>query len=151
MLVIRNPADFQNYVGKTLGTSDWRTVDQKTIDQYADLSGDHQWIHVDVERAKKESPGGKTIAHGYLVLTLISTLAPKIWTVEKRSRALNYGLNRLRFTGVVPVDSRIRLKHGVKTVEPMQGGYRIVFDVTVEVEGSEKPALVAEQVIAYFD
>lgn len=151
MLVIKNPADFQNYVGKTLGTSDWRTVDQKTIDQYADLSGDHQWIHVDVERAKRESPGGKTIAHGYLVLTLISTLAPKIWTVEKRSRALNYGLNRLRFTGVVPVDSRIRLKHGVKTVEPMQGGYRIVFDVTVEVEGSEKPALVAEQVIAYFD
>jgi acyl dehydratase len=151
MLVIKNPADFQNYVGKTLGTSEWRTVDQKTIDQYADLSGDHQWIHVDVERAKRESPGGKTIAHGYLVLTLISTMAPKIWTVEKRSRALNYGLNKLRFTGVVPVDSRIRLRHGVKSVEPMEGGFRIVFDVVVEVEGAAKPALVAEQVIAYFN
>jgi len=151
MLVIKNPADFQNYVGKSLGTSDWRVVDQDTIDKYADLSGDHQWIHVDVERAKKESPGGKTIAHGYLVLTLISTMAPKIWTVEQRSRALNYGLNKLRFTGVVPSGSRIRLNHGVKSVEPMEGGFRIVFDVIVEVEGSTKPAMVAEQVIAYFN
>jgi len=102
MQVIKDPADFQNYAGKRLGVSEWRSVDQALIDQYAELSGDHQWIHVDVERCKREAPGGKTIAHGYLVLSIMSLMAPQIWTVAKRSRALNYGLNKLRFTGTVP-------------------------------------------------
>ena len=151
MLVIKDPADFQNYAGKRLGVSEWRTVDQDMINKYADLSGDHQWIHVDVERAKREAPGGKTIAHGYLVLSIMSLMAPQIWTVEKRSRALNYGLNKLRFTGAVPSGSRVRLNQGIKAVEPMEGGFRTIFDSVVEVEGQEKPALVAEQVIAYFN
>ena len=151
MQVIKDPADFQNYAGKHLGVSEWRTVDQALIDKYAELSGDHQWIHVDVERCKREAPGGKTIAHGYLVLSIMSLMAPQIWTVAKRSRALNYGLNKLRFTGTVPSGSRVRLKQGIKSVEPIENGFRVSFDSVVEVEGQERPALVAEQVIVWFN
>jgi len=102
MIELERPADLAQYVGKEIGVSDWFTVDQAIIDKFADATGDHQWIHVDVGRAKREMPGGKTIAHGYLTLSLVPRLGQTIYRVKKRSRGLNYGSNRIRFTGQVP-------------------------------------------------
>ena len=109
MIEVERPADLAQYIGKEIGVSDWFTVDQAIIDKFAEATGDHQWIHVDVERAKREMPGGKTIAHGYLTLSLVPRLAATLYRVNKRSRGLNYGSNRVRFTGQVPAGSRIRL------------------------------------------
>ncbi len=110
MIEVERPADLAQYVGKEIGVSDWFTVDQAIIDKFAEATGDHQWIHVDVERAKREMPGGKTIAHGYLTLSLVPRLAATLLRVRKRSRGLNYGSNRVRFTGQVPAGSRVRLR-----------------------------------------
>lgn len=99
MLVIEKPSDLKNYVGKELGVSDWLTVDQERIDKFADATGDHQWIHVDVERAKRELPTRNTIAHGYLTLSLIAGL--KTYEIKNRSRGINYGSNKVRFTSVI--------------------------------------------------
>ena len=151
MLELERPADLAQYVGKEIGVSDWFTVDQEIIDKFADATGDHQWIHVDVERAKREMPGGKTIAHGYLTLSLVPRLAQTIYRVKKRSRGLNYGSNRIRFTGQVPAGSRIRLRQKIRAVDPVEGGVRITSESTVEVEGSERPALVAETISMQFD
>ena len=145
MLILDTPRDFLQHVGRTLGPSDWITVDQAMIDKFAEATGDRQWIHVDVERAKREMPGGKTIAHGYLTLSLIPRMAPMLLEVRKRSRGLNYGSNSIRFTNVVPAGSRIRLRQTIKSVDEVKGdGYRITSEMVVEVEGQERPALVAE-------
>ena len=145
MLVVQTPQDLKQHIGKTLGPSDWLTVDQPMIDKFAEATGDHQWIHVDVERAKKEMPGGKTIAHGYLTLSLLPRLSPQLLKVEKRKRGLNYGSNKIRFTNTVPAGSRIRLKQTIKNVEDVEGnGVRITSELVIEVEGQERPALVAE-------
>jgi acyl dehydratase len=115
------------------------------IDKFADATGDHQWIHVDVERAKKELPGGKTIAHGYLTLSLLPRLAPTLMKVEKRRRGVNYGSNRVRFTAPVPAGARIRLKQRLVKVEPVEdNGFRITSEMTMEVEANSRPAMVAE-------
>ena len=151
MLEIERPADLAAYVGKEIGVSEWFTVDQAIIDKFADATGDHQWIHVDVERAKREMPGGKTIAHGYLTLSLVPRLAQTIYRVKHRSRGLNNGSNRVRFTGPVPAGSRIRLRQKIKAVEPVEGGVRITSENTVEVEGADRPALVAEIISMQFD
>ena len=151
MLEIERPADLSAYVGREIGTSDWFTVDQAIIDKFADATGDHQWIHVDVERAKREMPGGKTIAHGYLTLSLVPRLAATIYRVKHRSRGLNYGSNRVRFTGPVPAGTRIRLHLKIKAVEPVEGGVRVTSESSVEVEGAERPALVAETIGVVFD
>jgi acyl dehydratase len=151
MLEIERPADLAQYVGKEIGVSEWFTVDQEIIDKFAAATGDHQWIHVDVERARREMPGGKTIAHGYLTLSLVPRLAQTIYRVKKRSRGLNYGSNRIRFTGQVPAGSRIRLRQRIKSVEPVDGGVRITSENTVEVEGVARPALVAETISMQFD
>ena len=146
MLEVERPADLPQYVGKEMGVSDWYTVTQEQIDKFADATGDHQWIHVDVERAKKEMPGGKTIAHGWLTLSLVPRLASTIYRVKHRSRGLNYGANRVRFTGMVPAGSRIRLRLKIKAVDPVEGGMRVTSESTMEVEGSDRPALVAETI-----
>jgi acyl dehydratase len=151
MLELERPGDLAQYVGKEIGVSDWFTVDQTLIDKFADATGDHQWIHVDVERAKREMPGGKTIAHGYLTLSLVPRLGQTIYSVKQRSRGLNYGSNRVRFTGQVPAGSRIRLRQKIKSVDPVKGGVRITSESTVEVEGAAKPALVAEIISMQFD
>ena len=151
MLELERPGDLAQYVGKEIGVSDWFTVDQAIIDKFADATGDHQWIHVDVERAKREMPGGKTIAHGYLTLSLVPRLGQTIYRVKRRSRGLNYGSNRIRFTGQVPAGSRIRLRQKIKSVEPVEGGVRITSESTVEVEGASRPALVAEIISMQFD
>jgi acyl dehydratase len=145
MLTVETPKDLKQHIGKTLGPSDWITVDQAMIDKVAEATGDHQWIHVDVERAKKEMPGGKTIAHGYLTLSLLPRLAPTLLKVNKRKRGINYGSNKIRFTNPVPAGSRIRLKQTIKAVEDVpDNGVRITSEMVIEVEGQERPALVAE-------
>ena len=145
MLKVEKPSDLLQHVGETLGPSEWLTVTQEVIDKFADATGDHQWIHVDVERAKKELPGGKTIAHGYLTLSLLPRLAPTLMMVEKRRRGVNYGSNRVRFTAPVPAGARIRLKQRLVKVEPVEdNGLRITSEMTMEVEGNTRPAMVAE-------
>ncbi len=145
MLKVEKPSDLLQHVGETLGPSEWLTVTQEMIDKFADATGDHQWIHVDVERAKKEMPGGKTIAHGYLTLSLLPRLAPTLMKVEKRRRGLNYGSNRVRFTAPVPAGARIRLRQKLLKVEPVEdNGFRVTSEMTMEVEGNSRPAMVAE-------
>ncbi len=152
MIEIERPADLTQYIGSEIGVSDWFTVDQAIIDKFAEATGDFQWIHVDVERAKREMPGGKTIAHGYLTLSLVPRLAQTIYRIRRRSRGLNYGSNRIRFTGQVPAGSRIRLRQKIKSVEPVEGGgVRITTENSVEVEGAARPALVAETISVLFE
>jgi acyl dehydratase len=151
MRLVDKPADMDALVGTALGTSDWLTVTQTMIDKFAEATGDHQWIHVDVERAAKEMPGGKTIAHGYLTLSLLPQMIAGIYRIEHRSRSLNYGSNRVRFTAPVPAGARIRAQAVLKAAEPVTGGRRLTTEVTVEVEGSDRPALVAEVLTMTFD
>src|SRR5712664_1544990 len=144
-LKVEYAKDLLKLVGRELGPSEWVTVDQAMIDKFADATGDHQWIHVDVERAKKEMPGGKTIAHGFLTLSLVPRMAATLVTITKRSRGINYGSNKVRFTSPVPAGSRIRLKQTIKNVEDVpDNGVRITSEMVIEVEGQERPALVAE-------
>ncbi len=151
MLEVERPADMKAHIGKTLGTSEWVTVDQPMINAFADATGDHQWIHVDIERAKKEMPGGKTIAHGFLTLSLLPRLMAGIYRIRNSSRGINYGSNKVRFTAPVPAGTRVRLRQALKAVEDIKGGVRLISDCTVELEGSEKPAVVAEFISLAFD
>ena len=144
MLKLETPKDLLEHVGQELGPSEWLTVTQEMIDKFAEATGDHQWIHVDVERARKEMPGGKTIAHGYLTLSLVPRLAATLTRVKKRSRGVNYGSNKVRFINPVPAGARIRLRQRIKNVEDITGGVRVTSEMTVEIEGQDKPALVAE-------
>ena len=134
--------------GLPIGSSDWLTVTQQMIDAFAALTGDRQWIHVDVERARRDAPGGATIAHGYLLIGLIGVLQPQIFTVACPT-VLNYGMNKLRFLSAVPSGSRVRLAQAVKSAEQVKGGWRIEFASTLEVEGQERPAFAADIVFQY--
>lgn len=151
MLVVDQPKDLKEYVGKELGVSDWVTVDQEMIDKFADATGDHQWIHVDVERAKRELPIGNTIAHGYLTLSLVPRMAPQIMRIKNRSRGLNYGSNKIRFTGMVPAGSRIRMRSKLKSCEDVKGdGVQIITEVQIEREGEDRPVMIGELIgLAY--
>jgi acyl dehydratase len=151
MLTVDRPADLKAHIGEDLGTSEWVLVDQTMIDKFADATGDHQWIHVDVERAKREMPGGKTIAHGYLTLSLVAMLSAQTHDIRHRSRGINYGSNRVRFTAPVPSGSRVRLHQTLVNVEDIQGGVRITCESQMEVEDSSRPALVAETISLAYD
>ena len=143
MLEIESPEHLKNYVGKELGVSDWITVDQERINKFAEATGDHQWIHVDVERAKRELPTKNTIAHGYLTLSLIAGLPT--YKIANSSRGINYGSNKVRFTNMVPAGSRVRLRQKLLSVEETKdGGFRTTTESTIEIEGQQRPALVAE-------
>jgi len=146
MLELETVADLKPYVGKPVGTSDWLTIDQQRIDDFARVSGDDNWIHVDVERAKRELPGGKTMAHGMLTLSLVTYLGGRILRVRQRSRGINYGSNKVRFTAPVVCGARIRLHRTLEKYEPIEGGARLTFGNRMEIEGEEKPALVAETI-----
>jgi acyl dehydratase len=142
---VETPKDMLAYVGKEVGVSDWVTVTQERINQFADATGDHQWIHVDVEKAKKELPGGKTIAHGFLTLSLIPMLSHDILRIRKVVRGLNYGCNKVRFTNMVPAGARVRGRQKLIAADPMEGnGLRLTNQMTIEIEGQDKPACVAE-------
>lgn len=132
-------------VGEQLGTSDWVTVEQKQIDTFAEATGDHQWIHVDAERAK-DGPFGGTIAHGYLTLSLLPVFSAQVYKVENVKMGINYGLNKVRFTSPVPVNSRLRGSFELLEVSEVKDALQVVNKVTVEIEGSERPACVAEWV-----
>lgn len=151
MLEVETPADMDGHVGTVLGVSEWVAVTQAMIDTFAEATGDHQWIHVDTERAAREMPGGKTIAHGYLTLSLLPRLSQDIFAIRRRSRGVNYGLNRVRFTAPVPAGARIRLRSALKASDPVPGGRRLTFEATVEIEGTARPALVAETMALYFE
>ncbi len=151
MLEVETPAGMKAHIGQLIGTSDWVLVDQARINAFADATGDHQWIHVDTERAAREMPNGKTIAHGYLSLSLIPMFSYTLWSVQKTSQLINYGANKIRFTSMVPVGSRVRLAMTLKAAEDAKGGVRLFFDCVVEIEGSDKPALVAEVIFMAFD
>jgi acyl dehydratase len=151
MLEVERPADMAAYAGKELGTGEWLTVDQAMIDRFAEATGDHQWIHIDVERAKREMPGGKTIAHGYLTLSLLPRLSQSIWRIAKRSRGINYGSNKIRFLNPVAAGSRVRLVQTLRAAEPIEGGQRLIFEAKVEIEGEARPALIAETIALVFD
>lgn len=145
MRSIDTPQDMKRHIGEDFGVSEWVTIDQATIDKFAEATGDHQWIHVDVERAAREMPNGKTIAHGFLTLSLVPRLSQTIWKIEKRGRGINYGLNKVRFTAPVPVDARVRLRQKLLAADDVKdNGVRLTFENTVEIEGSSQPALVAE-------
>lgn len=150
-VIVQRAADLVAYVGRPLGTSDWVVVDQARIDAFAQLTGDDHWIHVDVERAAREMPQGRTIAHGFLLLALIPFLQRGIHTIRERGKGLNYGCNRVRFTAPVPVDSRVRLHQTLKECVPVQGGTRLTFESTVEIAGHDRPALVADTLLQVFD
>ncbi|MBV9331215.1 MAG: MaoC family dehydratase [Alphaproteobacteria bacterium] len=132
--------------GQEIGVSDWMEISQARINQFADATGDHQWIHVDVERAKKEMPGGKTIAHGYLTLSLIPGLTGGMLRIEGVSRGINYGSNKVRFTNMVPVGSRVRARQKLIAAEPRGGGMQLTNEVTIEIEGQDRPACIAETI-----
>ncbi|MEX2145690.1 MAG: MaoC family dehydratase [Candidatus Rokuibacteriota bacterium] len=144
-LTVESPKELLKHVGKELGPSEWFTVEQAQIDRFAEATGDHQWIHVDVARAAREMPGGKTIAHGFLTLALVPRMAATLLHVARRSRGLNYGSNKVRFTSAVPAGGRIRLRQRLAEVVEVAGdGVRITSEMSVELEGSDRPALVAE-------
>jgi acyl dehydratase len=136
--------------GEHLGYSDWREVTQDEVNLFADATGDHQWIHVDPERAAKESPFGTTIAHGYFTLSLAPTLLSQLMTVSGVTYGLNYGCNKVRFTSPVPIGSRIRAGARLKSVEDHAGGVQVAMEVVFELENQEKPACVAEVVYRYY-
>ena len=145
MRIIDTPADMKKLIGEDMGVSEWVLIDQATIDKFAEATGDHQWIHVDVERSKKEMPGGKTIAHGFLTLSLVPRLSATIWKIERRSRGVNYGLNKLRFTAPVPVGSKVRLRQKLLAADDVKdSGVRLTFENTIEIEGATQPALISE-------
>ena len=140
-----HPSEMQKHVGEEIGVSDWVEITQERINLFADATGDHQWIHVDVERAKKDMPGGKTIAHGFLTLSLIPMLNSQISHINNVRNGINYGCNKVRFTSPVQAGSKVRARAKLIAADPMdKGGVRLTNQVTIEIEGQDRPACVAE-------
>ena len=136
-------SELQSLIGHTLGSSDWITIDQQRINQFAEATGDHQWIHIDPERAAA-GPFGTTIAHGFLTLSLLPEMGATAFDVKDVRMGVNYGLNRVRFTAPVPVDSRVRGHFKLIAYEVIEGGAQVTVEVSMEREGSPKPVCVAE-------
>jgi len=147
--VFENPADLKGAVGKHLGTSDWLEITQDRIDKFAEATGDHQWIHVDPERAAK-GPFGATIAHGYLTQSLVNMFLPKIVDVRGISMGVNYGTDKVRFPAPVLVGSRVRGSAELIGVEEVKGGFQATIRVTVEIEGSDRPGCVVDTISRYY-
>jgi acyl dehydratase len=147
--VFESPRDLAKAVGQQLGHSDWLEITQERIDQFAEATGDHQWIHTDPERAK-QGPFGATIAHGYLTQSLVNLFLPQIVEVRGISMGVNYGADRLRFPAPVPVGSRIRGSAELLEVEEIKGTVQTKVRVTVEIEGSDRPACVIDTISRYY-
>ena len=147
--VFNSPAELADAVGTRLGESEWLTVDQDRINLFADATGDHQWIHIDADKAK-DGPFGATIAHGYLTLSLAAYFLPQIIDVKGIAMGVNYGCNKVRFPSPVRVGSRVRGVGELLQLEDVQGGQQATIRVTIEIEGSEKPACVADTVSRYY-
>jgi acyl dehydratase len=149
--VINGIAGLKELVGTHLGYSDYLEITQERVNLFADATGDHQWIHVDPERAKAESPFGGPIAHGYLTVSLGPVLAPQIMRVENVKMAVNYGCGKVRFPSPVPVGSKLRLGAELTNVEDIPGGAQVYMTFTFEVEGADKPACVSEVIFRYYE
>jgi acyl dehydratase len=144
MLELASLRDLKGRVGEEVVVSDWLEMTQERINGFAEATGDHQWIHVDPERARRESPFGVPIAHGFLTLSLLSKFLGESVRFSQSKMGVNYGINRLRFTAPVPVGARIRARLSVKRIEELQSGVQVTWAVVLEREGSDKPCLVAE-------
>jgi acyl dehydratase len=142
-------AEVPGWVGRDLGSTDWILVDQGRIDQFARATGDHQWIHVDPERAAA-GPYGATIAHGYLTLSLANLFLPQLLSIPDAGRGVNYGVDRARFPAVVRVGSRVRGRGSVAAAEPSGSGVHVVVRVTIEIEGSDRPACVVDTISRFY-
>ncbi|MGI6242542.1 MAG: MaoC family dehydratase [Prevotella sp.] len=149
-LIINSFEEFATYVGKSLGISDWLEVDQERINNFADATLDHQWIHVDVERAKKESSYKNTIAHGYLTLSLLPHMWNEIIQVNNLKMMVNYGMDKMRFGLPVITGSRIRLNAKLNKIEDLRGTCKAYIGFTIDIEGQRKPALKGEAQFLYF-
>ena len=143
--------ELQGRVGEELAVSDWVEITQERVDRFAEATGDHQWIHVDVERARRDSPFGGTIAHGYLTLSLLAGFAASCFDYSASRMGVNYGLNRVRFTDPVPTGSRLRARFTLAALERISGGMQLTFSVVMEREGSAKPVMVAETISRRYD
>ncbi|CAD6525929.1 putative enoyl-CoA hydratase 1 [Paraburkholderia hiiakae] len=143
-------ADLQPLVGEPIGTSEWLLIDQARVNQFADATGDHQWIHVDAERAK-EGPFGGTIAHGFLTLSLLPAFFATAFKINDVRSGLNYGLDKVRFIAPVPVGRRLRANFRLAAFDDLgNGGAQVKFEMTVECEGAQKPACIAESIMRLF-
>ncbi|MBS7705026.1 MaoC family dehydratase [Chelatococcus asaccharovorans] len=151
MLTVDHAMDFNAHAGRPIGSSQWFAITQKNIDDFARLSGDDNWMHTDPVRAGRDMPGGRTIAHGVYILSLIPWLQREIFEIRRRGRGFNYGYERVRFLAPVPVGSRVRLTMTPVQATSQASGTRIEIDSTVEIEGSDKPALVARSIILIED
>lgn len=147
MLTVEHALDLSKLSGSVLGRSNWVMITQRMITDFAALTGDDHWIHVDAERAEREMPDGRTIAHGVFLLGLIPRLQREIYVIHSRGRGLNYGYDRIRFITPVPVESRVRLKQTLIEATPHKAGTRIVTEAEMEVEGAKRPAIVARNIL----
>ena len=150
MTRIDDIAKLRDRIGQELAVSDWLEITQERINQFAEATGDHQWIHVDPARAARESPFKTTIAHGFLTLSLVSTLARTAMSYPPLRLAINYGVNRVRFVSPVPSGARIRGRFSPASVEESGGGIQVTWSAVVECEGSDKPSCIAEWIVRYF-
>ena len=151
MIVYKTVNDLENLVSQEIGVSDWVLIEQNRINQFAESTGDFQWIHVDPEKAKS-GPFGTTIAHGFLTLSLLPALMNGAFQIEKFSAALNYGLDKVRFPSPVPVGSRLRGKFQLASWEKIEGnGAQLKLNMTIECEGSSKPACIAEPIVRFYN
>jgi len=148
--MIQNLEELKKMVGQEIGVSDWHPVTQQAINLFADATLDHQWIHIDVERAKRESPFKGPIAHGYYTLSLAPYLLANVMDIQEKKMGVNYGLNKLRFTSPVPIPSKVRVRATLASIEEIKGGVQATFNLQFEVEGKDKPACVAEAIYRYY-
>ena len=142
--------DLDGLVGQEVGLSDWLEISQSRVNEFADATGDHQWIHTNRERAQRESPYGGTIAHGFLTLSLMSQFLQEAIQIDDLRMAINYGLNRVRFPSAVPADSRIRARIALKSIRDIEDATEATFLITIEAPDSEKPCCVAEWLARYY-
>ena len=149
--ILNGSTELKAAIGEHLGYSDWMEITQERVNQFAEATGDHQWIHIDVERAKKESPFGGPIAHGYLTLSLAPVLLPQVVITTGFSMGVNYGCNKVRFMSPVPVGAKLRMSATVLNVDDIAGGVQTTYQLTFETEGTPKPACVAEVIYRSYE
>ena len=149
--IVQGTSGLRDIVGQHLGYSDYVEITQERVNQFAEATGDHQWIHVDVERARRESPFGGPIAHGYLTLALGPVLVPQVMRVEGISMGVNYGCDKVRFPSPVPVGAKLRVGVELLEVGDVTGGVQVKMRFTFECEGADKPACVAENLLRYYE
>jgi len=150
-MLLESPQALRQLIGRQIGVTEWMLLTQERIQQFAEVTDDRQWIHLEPERARRESPYGTTVAHGFLTLSLLSSLLRQALQIREGTRmSINYGLNRVRFPAPVPAGAKIRARFTLRSVEEVPGALEAVLDATVETEGANKPCCVAEWVLRYY-